>query len=159
MSFAKELLPRARDGGAYNGAWQAVISRPAQSEDDSVTVVIEAIDEKTTYGPALWQPRSDSLLPQIGDLALVIFDNFRTPYVIAWWPSQVAAMGDFRLEFEQASDDTVWTIIHNLDGHPSVTIVDANDNQIFTNFAVHYDDANQITVTFTTPTSGRAYLS
>lgn len=50
-----------------------------------------------------------------------------------------------------------WTITHSLGGHPSVTIVDSADSYVFGD--VKYDSTTQVTVSFTVPFSGYAYLT
>lgn len=57
----------------------------------------------------------------------------------------------------QASVSSVWVINHNLSGKPSVTIVDSADTVVVGE--VTYNSNSQVTVTFTAPFSGYAYLT
>jgi hypothetical protein len=57
----------------------------------------------------------------------------------------------------QESASANWVIIHTLGGHPSVTIVDSADTAVFGD--VKYDSTTQLTVSFTVPFSGLAYLT
>lgn len=57
----------------------------------------------------------------------------------------------------QGSASADWVIIHTLGGHPSVTIVDSADTAVFGE--VKYDSDTQVTVSFTVPFSGYAYLT
>jgi hypothetical protein len=57
----------------------------------------------------------------------------------------------------QGTASTDWVIIHALGGHPSVTIVDSASTYVFGD--VKYDSTAQITVSFTVPFSGYAYLT
>lgn len=50
-----------------------------------------------------------------------------------------------------------WVITHNLSRHPSVTIVDSAGTSLFGD--VTYDSDNQITIRFSAPFSGKAYLN
>lgn len=50
-----------------------------------------------------------------------------------------------------------WVIQHTLGGHPSVTIVDSADTYVIGE--VQYDSTTQLTVSFTVPFSGYAYLT
>lgn len=50
-----------------------------------------------------------------------------------------------------------WVITHGLGGHPSVTIVDSANTAVFGE--VQYDSTTQVTVYFTVPFSGFAYLT
>jgi hypothetical protein len=51
----------------------------------------------------------------------------------------------------------VWVINHNLFGKPSVTVVDSADTVVVGE--VTYNSNSQVTVTFTAPFSGYAYLT
>jgi hypothetical protein len=57
----------------------------------------------------------------------------------------------------QLSASQTWTINHNMRFHPSVSIVDTGDTHIIGE--ITYTTLNQVIVTFTSPFSGKAYLS
>ena len=57
----------------------------------------------------------------------------------------------------QGSASSTWTVTHNLNKFPSVTIVDSNEEQIFG--VVDYQSANTIVLTFAAAISGKAYLN
>jgi len=57
----------------------------------------------------------------------------------------------------QGSASSTWTVTHNLNKFPSVTIVDSNEEQIFG--VVDYQSANTIILTFSAAISGKAYLN
>ena len=57
----------------------------------------------------------------------------------------------------QASASATWTIVHNLNCKPSVTIVDSGGNLQIGD--VLYDSDNQITLAFAAAFSGFAYLN
>lgn len=59
--------------------------------------------------------------------------------------------------YEQSSPSTVWNIIHTLEFVPNVIIVDSEGIVIEGDY--EYISNNEITVTFSTPISGTAYLS
>jgi hypothetical protein len=59
--------------------------------------------------------------------------------------------------FTQGSAVNPWVILHNLNRHPSVTVVDSGGYVIVPD--VHYDTLNQVTITFAAVTSGVAYLN
>jgi hypothetical protein len=50
-----------------------------------------------------------------------------------------------------------WVILHNLGKFPSVSVVDTGNSVILPN--VQYDNNNQVTLIFGSPTSGKAYLN
>lgn len=52
---------------------------------------------------------------------------------------------------------SAWVINHNLNGKPSVTVVDSADTVVIGE--VTYNSNSQVTVTFTAPFSGYAYLT
>ena len=52
---------------------------------------------------------------------------------------------------------TVWTINHNLNKYPSVTVVDAGKNVIIGE--INYIDENNVILTFKSEFSGRAYFN
>ena len=57
----------------------------------------------------------------------------------------------------QLAPSTMWTIEHNLGKHPSVAVVDSGGNVVYG--SVSYDSENQLTVLFSAPFSGKAYLN
>lgn len=63
----------------------------------------------------------------------------------------------FKFVFTQSSPASVWTIVHNMDGFPNVSVVDSSGSVVEGD--VTYDTANQVTVAFTAAFSGTAYLS
>lgn len=50
-----------------------------------------------------------------------------------------------------------WTITHNLNNYPSVTVVDSAGSVVVGNAI--YDDNNQITLSFTAAFAGKAFLN
>jgi hypothetical protein len=62
-----------------------------------------------------------------------------------------------RYIFTQGVASAEWVIPHTLGGHPSVTIVDSANTAVFGE--VQYDSTTQVTVYFTVPFSGLAYLT
>jgi hypothetical protein len=59
--------------------------------------------------------------------------------------------------FTQVAPAAVWTITHNLNTFPSVTLTDALGNVILAQ--VQYISSNQVVATFSTPVAGSAYLN
>jgi hypothetical protein len=64
---------------------------------------------------------------------------------------------DANFVYTQASPSAVWTINHNLNKYPSVTIVDSADNMVFGE--VFYNSLNQVTLTFAGAFSGKAFIN
>lgn len=57
----------------------------------------------------------------------------------------------------QSTPATTWTITHNLNRFPSVTIVDTTDSEVVGD--VHYKNANEITLTFSRAIAGKAFFN
>ena len=58
---------------------------------------------------------------------------------------------------EQGVASAVWTVQHNLNKYPSVTVVDSAENEIVSE--VEYLDKNTVKITMTGSSKGRAYLN
>lgn len=67
-------------------AWYAIVATNATDLSDSLEVVIPAFDKNLRFGPCRWQSRDAVSLPARGDEALVVFDERKQPWIIAWWP-------------------------------------------------------------------------
>jgi TRAP-type uncharacterized transport system substrate-binding protein len=59
--------------------------------------------------------------------------------------------------YKQISPSSTWVILHNLNRRPNVSIVDSGGSVVIGD--VHYDNDNQITLSFTAAFSGEAYLN
>jgi hypothetical protein len=59
--------------------------------------------------------------------------------------------------FTQASPSALWTIVHNLNRFPSVEVTDSSGRIVEGD--EQYVDANTLTVAFSAPFSGEAYLN
>lgn len=57
----------------------------------------------------------------------------------------------------QGSPSALWVVPHTLGWWPSVTVVDTGESVVVPD--VHYDSADQVTLAFGSPTSGKAYLN
>ncbi len=70
-------------------------------------------------------------------------------------PMAVSGQTTFVQNFTNA---TTLIVTHNLNKFPSVTVVDTTNSVILPDNIV-YDNANQITITFSVPTSGKVFLN
>jgi hypothetical protein len=77
-----------------------------------------------------------------------------TGTTVAWVNPSKAA---YTYIWTQAGSSTTWTIDHNLNRFPSVTIITSTEAVVIGD--VFYNSANQLTVTMTYPNSGKAYLN
>jgi hypothetical protein len=64
---------------------------------------------------------------------------------------------DKTFEFDQGQPALVWTIQHNLNKFPSVSVVDTANTVV--NSQVNYIDKNNITINNTAQFAGKAYLN
>ncbi len=60
-------------------------------------------------------------------------------------------------EFNQVSASSTWTITHDLERFPSVTVVDSSGNLVIGD--VDYISNLELIITFSAPFSGTAYLN
>lgn len=69
------------------------------------------------------------------------------------------AINDATIYYEhtQNSPSTTWTVPHNLDKFPNVTVVDSAGTQV--EGTVEYQDSNTVVIHFSAAFSGKAYLS
>lgn len=65
--------------------------------------------------------------------------------------------GDKNFVFTQSSASSTWTVSHNLNKFPSVSVVDSAGTAVIGN--VTYNSTSQITLTFSASFSGKAYLN
>ena len=68
-----------------------------------------------------------------------------------------AGSGDLSYIYQQSSPSPIWLITHNLNKYPSVVIYDHTNIIIVGD--ITYNTPNRLTVTFTTPFSGQAFLN
>lgn len=83
MSAIRHDLPPAPVG---QGAIAGYFSRNVDELLDEAFVILPTFDRNLEWGPCYWQSRDDFSLPGEGDPCLVIFDNDRRPWVVAWVP-------------------------------------------------------------------------
>jgi len=69
----------------------------------------------------------------------------------------VSSFNNVSFDFTQGVPSAVWSITHNLDKYPSVTVVNESKEVMIGN--IQYIDKDNITITFSAPFSGYAYLN
>jgi hypothetical protein len=62
-----------------------------------------------------------------------------------------------RLVFNQDTPSSSWSINHSLGGFPSVSVVDSSNTLIFGE--IIYNNTFNVTINFTAPFSGKAFLT
>ncbi len=101
----------------------------------------------------------------IGDYYIdVATGDFYGPKTSSGWPDTpfftaltTATLNNERYIHVQEAASSSWVITHPLGGNPSVTIVDSAGTAVVGE--VKYDSTTQVTVSFTVPFSGFAYLT
>jgi len=110
----------------------------------------------TSYG--LYKVTSQTALNNGNDFLLTLSHKGSTGTpsgsVLTISPS---GLTDQSYTFEQSSSTAVWTIDHNLDRFPHVTVVNPSGNVVYGDIV--YSNSNQIVITFTAPFAGKAYLN
>ena len=66
-------------------------------------------------------------------------------------------IGDLNYVHEQTVAASVWTVVHNLDKYPAVTVVDSANTVILGD--IKYLDLNSLQIMFTSEFTGRAYCN
>ena len=78
-------------------------------------------------------------------------------YGIVAYPAAAVDQGDKNFVFTQAVASNTWVIQHNLNKFPSVTSVNVNNIEMFGE--VVFADVNNLTINFTSASSGKAYIN
>jgi len=79
------------------------------------------------------------------------------PRTSSGWPSSELYLRTKRYIYDQAVPSSVWNITHELGGRPSVTVVDSAGTVVYGE--VSYSSDSEITINFSAPFSGKAYLT
>jgi hypothetical protein len=114
-------------------------------------------------------PAQPSDYGNVGDIYIdVLAGDFYGPKTEAGWPDtpfftalssatiDAAVLNDRKIH-TQSSASSTWNITHELGGRPSVTIVDSAGTVVVGD--VVYNSNTSITVSFSAPFSGFAYLT
>lgn len=67
------------------------------------------------------------------------------------------SVGDKSYTHTQLTSSTTWNVTHNLNKRPSVTIVDDGSNVVIGD--IQYINENELTITFNSGVSGKAYMN
>ena len=69
----------------------------------------------------------------------------------------ITAASDAHYVHNQEIVSKIWTVEHNLNKYPAVSVVDSGDNVLYTE--IEYIDKNTLEVRFEASTSGKAYMN
>lgn len=73
------------------------------------------------------------------------------------WIDPSGGGGDLTYVHTQGSPASTWTIVHGLGKFPAVDVVDSGGSVVIP--SVHYDDVTQVTLSFGSPTTGKAFVN
>ena len=76
---------------------------------------------------------------------------------IANLPQIQQSCADVFFTFTQTLASATWNVQHNLGKYPSVSVVDSSGHQVIGDVA--YNDLNRLTISFSAPFAGCAYLN
>lgn len=138
--------------------------------NDTKTSVIEILEQGFAGPPGPTGPRGSGLVTgsgaptsQVGVDGDIYLDlatgDYYGPKTNGQWPASpiTAANQTKRYVFNQPVVSSTWNITHSLGGRPSVTIVDSAGTTVIGE--VVYNSDTSITVLFSAPFSGQAYLT
>jgi hypothetical protein len=74
---------------------------------------------------------------------------------VAW--STPAGSGDKNYVHVQGTPASTWIVTHGLGKFPAVDVVDTGGSVVIP--SVHFDDVNTVTLTFGSPTTGKAFVN
>lgn len=123
-------------------------------ESKEVQVIVEETDINLSV-----TSRPDVIVLAAGNLGPEGPEGPRGPQGFTGPPGPTGPVGPPAASYihTQGAPSDTWIITHNLNRQPSVTVVDTGDSVIIP--SIHYDSANQVTLTFGSATSGKAYLN
>lgn len=122
--------------------------------EDEVSTIVQVQEPSSIISPingvtALDQ-LSDVNIPSPNNGDALIYQN-------GVWESVAFTAGDVSFEHTESPASALWTITHNLNKYPSVTVVDSANDEVEGN--VNHISRNQLTITFSAAFSGKAFLN
>lgn len=127
-------------------------------------VMISNAQNPSNWAVYKWMNAVDS--PQYGaDFYTITLDYVNSvgglvknkDYFITMLTYDYEESSDKTFAYQQAVPSASWTVTHNLNKYPSVSVVDSANRVVFGD--VVYDSLNQATLTFSAPFSGKAFFN
>jgi hypothetical protein len=109
-----------------------------------------------SYPKDLTVTGNDIWIGSDGDNSLIT-KNFSPDDLAAYYNSSGIIDGDKSFVHNQMVASVSWTITHNLDKFPSVTVIDSSGSAVIGE--VNYSTSNALTLTFSAAFTGVAYLN
>ena len=168
------------DGGvsvAFSGLSSIKISKYTNGSSDSVSnfistlldvnVIISNTDDQGSFGVYnVSAINQDSQETNFYDLSLTLVGSLSSGNMVTnkSYSISVLSAGDKNILHTQSSSSNTWTVNHNMGKYPSVSIVecDPTANEVDGDLVigeVTYNSINQLTIKFTAPISGVAYIN
>lgn len=121
-------------------------------------MAVKEYDKNTTYFPE-GDPSEGGCIPNVPPFIDQYFKNLRIVTSVNGQTGDVTLdlFGDKKFVHTQASASDTWTIYHNMDKYPSVTVVDSAGSIVIGD--VQYINKGKIVLTFQSAFSGTAYLN
>jgi hypothetical protein len=124
------------------------------SEIDIIVTETIAVEVPVSESATIIEVSSASQGPK-GDSAYeVALENGFVGTELEWLESLKAKVAYTHV---QSVSITTWVITHNLNYMPNVTVIDSGGNSV--EGEIFYNNTNQLTLSFSNQTSGKAYLS
>lgn len=128
----------------------------------SVVFICQA-DKISNWGAFQWNSvTQNATFPEFSDIGLQyvsgpgsFIDEKR--YLVSILQYDVTSSNDKNFVYTQSTPATTWVVTHNLNKYAAVSVVDTNDNEVYC--SVDYDSLNTVTLTFSTPFSGKAFFN
>lgn len=145
--FDQPSLTWRKHTGEAGGIKKKIVDvLPEVGEDDVLYFILnEHPTETNRYAEYMW---IQNKWEWMGNTGVDLTDYYTKEEVDAMVKTQ---------EYKQMSASSTWVIEHNMDKHPSVTIVDSGGNEVVGD--VVYIDNNKLKVIFSSAFSGTAYLN
>lgn len=127
------------------------------------TVLVTNAENPKDWAIYLWNSSTQNVLePLFYDISLtyisgngnLVVDN---DYFISLLGYDVSGNTDKTFVFTQIVPEIQWTVQHNLDKFPSITVIDTSDTVVIGSYT--YIDNNNVTLNFSAGFAGKAFLN
>lgn len=126
-------------------------------------IIIQRANDPSRFGIYDWDSSTQNVLePTFYDVTMTyVFGNGAMEededYLIYLLEFGTSPSVDKNYVHNQPVASAVWTVNHNLEKFPSVSVVDSGNTAV--NGLVEYINLNSLTITFSAPFSGKAYIN
>ena len=144
-------------GDIHLDNFKVIVDTKIKRNNLEITIETPTIDPKDVEKYIKEHNESEEAHPYIQCLiSQEVIDRENADVVLQNQINDIAVLANGYIH-EQGVASAVWTIQHNLNKYPSVTVVDSSENEIVAE--VEYIDKNNVKVTMIGASKGRAYLN